>query len=54
MQRAQNELGLSADAIKYVEAKDPSDYKTNMAAFASQGYDLVFAGSYALMTRSRK
>jgi basic membrane protein A len=47
LQRAQRELKLGPDAVKYVESKEPSDYKTNLAAFASQNYSVVFAGSYA-------
>jgi len=47
LQRARTELGMGEGSVKYVEAREVSDYKTNLAAFASQNYDLVFAGSYA-------
>lgn len=46
LQKAQKELAL-ADA-KYVELKSPSDYKTNLTTFATQGYDIVIAVGFAM------
>lgn len=48
LQRAQKELGLGTDDIKYVESKEASDYKTNLTQFASQGYDVVFAVGFKM------
>src|SRR5579871_3337684 len=48
LERAQKELGLGENDIKYVESKDPSDYKTNLTTFASQNYDLVIAVGFKL------
>jgi len=45
MQRAEKELGVE---IKYVESKDPSEYKDKISSFASQGYDVVFAVGYLM------
>jgi basic membrane protein A len=47
MQRAQTDLNLGPDGVRYIEAKTPADYQTNLAEFASQGYNVVFAGSYS-------
>ncbi|MGO8670423.1 MAG: BMP family lipoprotein [Capsulimonadaceae bacterium] len=46
LQHAQADLNLGPDGVRYIEAKTPSDYQTILADFASQGYNVVFAGSY--------
>ena len=48
LQKAQAELGLGKDDARYVESKDPSEYKQKLSAFASQGYDVVFAVGYKM------
>ena len=47
LQQAQTDLKLPADDVKFVEAHEVSDYKTDLASFASQKYNLVFAGAYS-------
>lgn len=47
MQRADADFHLGPDGVRYIEAHTPADYQTNMTAFASQGYNVVFAGSYS-------
>ncbi len=48
LQKAQKELGLGTDDVKYVETKSPSDYTANLRTFASQGYDVVIAVGFAM------
>ncbi len=48
LQKAQTELGMGKDDVRYVESKDPSEYKQKLSAFASQGYDVVFAVGYKM------
>jgi basic membrane protein A len=48
MQKAQKELGLGTDDIKYVETKSASDYTSNLRTFATQGYDVVIAVGFAM------
>jgi basic membrane protein A len=48
LQRAQKELGLSPESVKYVESKGPQDYRSNLASLANQGYDIVFAVGYEM------
>lgn len=45
LQRAEKELGAE---VKYVESKDPSEYKDKISSFAAQGYDVVFAVGYLM------
>lgn len=40
LQRVGKELGAST---KYAESRTPSDYEPNLAAFAKEGYDMVWA-----------
>ena len=47
MQRADTDFHLGPNGVRYIEAHTPADYQTNMEAFASQGYNVVFAGSYS-------
>lgn len=47
LQRADSDLNLGPDGVRYIGSKTPSDYEPNLAAFASQGYDVVFAGSFS-------
>lgn len=48
LQKAQTDLGLSTDDVKYVETKSASDYTTNLRTFATQGYDVVIAVGFAM------
>lgn len=48
LRRAQTELHLADSDIKFVESKTAADYKTNLAQFASQGYDVIFAVGYRM------
>lgn len=48
LNRAQQELSLPKENIKYIESKGPADFKPNLAAFATQGYDIVFGVGYQL------
>ncbi len=48
LQKAQKDLGLGPDDVKYVETKSPSDYTANLRTFASQGYDVVIAIGFAM------
>ena len=45
LQRAEKELGAE---VKYVESKDPSEYKDKISSFAAQGYDVVFAVGFKM------
>lgn len=47
MQRADADFHLGPNSVRYIEAHTPADYQTNLEAFASQGYNVVFAGSYS-------
>jgi basic membrane protein A len=47
MQRADTDFNLGPDGVRYIGAKSPSDYEPNLAAFASQGYNIIFAGSFS-------
>ncbi len=45
---AQSQLHLPVGATKWVETNSPSDYQTNLAGLAAQGYEVVFAVGYAM------
>jgi len=45
LKRAQRELGVS---VRYLESKEQSDYKTNLASLADQGNRMVFAIGYLM------
>jgi basic membrane protein A len=46
---AQQKLGLGDRDIKYLESKDPSDYKNNLMNLTAQHYDVVFAIGYKMV-----
>lgn len=48
LQKAQKDLGLGTDDIKYVESKSAADYTSNLRTFATQGYDVVIAVGFAM------
>lgn len=48
LQKAQKDLGLGTDDIKYVETKSAADYTSNLRTFATQGYDVVIAVGFAM------
>lgn len=48
LQKAQKELGLGPDDVKYVETKSAADYTSNLRTFATQGYDVVIAVGFAM------
>lgn len=45
LQRAEKEFDIPA---KFLESRDPADYKGNLSALAEQGNDLVFAVGYMM------
>lgn len=48
LQKAQKDLNLGPDDIKYVETKSAADYTSNLRTFATQGYDVVIAVGFAM------
>ncbi len=48
LQKAQKDLGLGTDDVKYVETKSAADYTSNLRTFATQGYDVVIAVGFAM------
>lgn len=48
LNQAKAEFHLSDNDARWVESKDPSEYKQKLSAFASQGYDVVFAVGYKM------
>lgn len=48
LQKAKTDLGLGENGVSMVESKTPSDYKTNLTNYATQGYDVVFAVGYKM------
>jgi basic membrane protein A len=48
LQKAQKDLGLGTDDVKYVETKSASDYTPSLRTFATQGYDVVIAVGFAM------
>lgn len=48
LQRAKTELKLGDNDVSMVESKSYADYKTNLSAFAGQGYSIVFAVGYKM------
>src|SRR5882724_2365965 len=47
-QRAQKELGMAADDVKYIESRADSEFKTNLTNFSTQNYDVVIAIGYKM------
>ena len=46
--KAKTELGLGDKGAAMVESKTPSDYKSNLTNYATQGYDVVFAVGFKM------
>ena len=48
LNQAKADLKLSENDARYVESKDPSEYKQKLSTFASQGYSVVFAVGFKM------
>lgn len=48
MLKAQADLGLSDDDVKYIETQDAKDYADNMAQFIDAGYNVIVTVGFAL------
>lgn len=46
--KAQADLGLSDDDVKYIETQDAKDYADNMAQFIDAGYNVIVTVGFAL------
>ena len=46
--KAQADLGLTEDDVKYIETQDAKDYADNMAQFIDAGYNVIVTVGFAL------